>query len=149
MNGIVSRWPVLLEHRVTPEDLAVGGGIRDEVVESWIAASRSAYLDRCVLLNELLERSGLRLRYRTRQRHGGALLGQPTSVITTAGATEVHPEAFTIAVRLRPHGGDREIPLNHTCTVQLEDPETGEVRPLPNDIRDELIALAHAAEHFN
>jgi hypothetical protein len=34
MNGIMSRWPVLLNHRVTREDLADDGAIRDEVVES-------------------------------------------------------------------------------------------------------------------
>jgi hypothetical protein len=70
-------------------------------------------------------------------------------VITTVGVTEVHPKALTIAVRLRPVGSDRETPLNHTCEVRLEDPKTGEVALLTDDIRDELIALAHAAEHFN
>jgi hypothetical protein len=70
-------------------------------------------------------------------------------VITTAGVTEIHPKAFMIAVRLRPVGGDRETPLNQTCGVRLEDPRTGDVPLLADDIRDELIALAHAAEHFN
>jgi hypothetical protein len=79
----------------------------------------------------------------------GNLLGRPTSVITTAGVTQVHPKAFTIAVRLRPIGRDRETLLNHLCEVRLEDPQTGDVAPLSDDIRDELIALAHAAEHFN
>ena len=31
MNGIMSRWPVLQNHRVTPEDLDDDGAIRDEV----------------------------------------------------------------------------------------------------------------------
>ena len=148
MSGIMSRWPVLQNHRVTHEDLDDDGAIRDEVVESWIAAACSAYLDRCVVLREFLERSGLELRRNT-EPPSRRLLGRPTSVITTAGVTEVHPKAFSVAVRLRPVGGDREIPLNRTCGVRLEDPRTGEVPLLTDGIRDELIALAHAAEHFN
>jgi hypothetical protein len=127
MSGIMSRWPVLLNHRVTHKDLDDDGAIRDE---------------------EFLERSGLQLRRNT-ELQGRRLLGRPASVITTAGVTEVHPNAFTIAVRLRPVGGDRETPLNQTWGVRLEDPRTGEVQLLTDDIRDELIALAHAAEHFN
>lgn len=149
MNGIMSRWPVLLTHQVSREDLHDDGAIRDEVVEDWIAAACSAYLDRCVVLHESLARSGLRLRRRNAELPKGSLLGRPTSVITTAGVTQVHPKAFTIAVRLRPLGGDRETPLNHVCEVRVEDPRTGEVSSLSDDIRDELIALAHAAEHFN
>jgi hypothetical protein len=148
MNGIMSRWPVLVDHPVTQEDLDDDGAIRDEVVERWIATACSAYLDRCVVLREFLERSGLQLR-RTTELPSRRLLGRPASVITSAGATEVHPKAFMIAVRLRPVGGDPETPLNPTCEVRLEDPGTGEVALLTDDIRDELIALAHAAEHFN
>jgi hypothetical protein len=149
MSGIMSRWPVLLEHGVTPDDVDTSGRIRGEVLEGWVVAARSAYLDRCVLLNQMLQRSGLHLRYGARALPRGDLLGRPTSVVISAGATEFLPETFTISVRLRPVGGDREIPLNIACAVQLEDPATGEIRPLTNDIRDELIALAHGAEHFN
>jgi hypothetical protein len=149
MSGIMSRWPVLLEHRVTPGDFDHSGSIRDEVVERWIAGARSAYPDCCVLLKEVLQQQGLRLRHRTMGSPKGDRLGRPTSVVTSAGATEVHPEAFTISVRLRPFGGDRERPVNDVCTIQLEDPATGEIQPLTNEIRDELIALAHAARHFN
>jgi hypothetical protein len=33
--------------------------------------------------------------------------------------------------------------------VRLEDPITGDAQPLGDEIRDELIALAHAARHYN
>jgi hypothetical protein len=33
--------------------------------------------------------------------------------------------------------------------VSLEDPATGEAREIGDDIRDELIALEHAAAHYN
>jgi hypothetical protein len=36
-----------------------------------------------------------------------------------------------------------------TCIVRLVDPTTGEPRELGAEVRDELIALEHAAEHYN
>ena len=145
----MSRWPVLLEHAVGPEDLDAEGRIRDDVVERWVDDVCAAYLEHCVVLAAALEREGLRVRSRTVKLPHGERLGHPTEVVVSAGATEILPESFTIAVRLRPFGGEREVALNGARTIQLEDPATGEVHPVTNDIRDELIALAHAARHFN
>ena len=68
-------------------------------------------------------------------------------MVVGAGATEIRPTSFTIAFRLRPTDGDGDDAINAACEVSLEDPETGEARELGNDIRDELIALEHAAAH--
>jgi hypothetical protein len=145
----MSKWPVLLHHDITGGDLDDDGSIRDEAVEGWITTACSAYLDRCGVLKTFLEQSGLRVRRRSAEPPKGTLLGRPAIVITSAGATEIHPTAFTISVRLRPVEGDRETPLNHACEVWLEGPQTGEAVLLGDDIRDELIALAHGAGHFN
>lgn len=37
----------------------------------------------------------------------------------------------------------------YPCTVELEDPTTGTVLEIDNEIRDELIALEQSARHFN
>lgn len=145
----MSRWPVLLEHRVGPEDVDAEGAVRDEAVQRWVDGACSAYLGRCVVLARMLERDGLRLCRETTKLPRGALLGRPAEVVATAGATEILPDRFTVAVRVRPIGGDRETPFNAACSVHLEDPATQEVRPVTDDVRDELIALAHAASHFN
>lgn len=67
----------------------------------------------------------------------------------SASATEIHPESFTIAVRIRPLGGDRDAPLDVRCVVRVRHPGTGAVHPIGDDLRDALIALEHAAEHFD
>jgi acyl-CoA thioesterase FadM len=149
MSGISTRWVVLAVHPVTEQDLDAGGTVSDETVERWIDAARSAYLDRCTVLRQMQERSGLVLRHRPGIRPSGALLGRPTDVAVTASASEVRPASFTISVRMRPGGGDRDLPVNATCVIRLEDEATGEVRELGTEIRDELIALEHSATHFN
>jgi acyl-CoA thioesterase FadM len=70
-------------------------------------------------------------------------------VIVTASTTEVRPSSFTIAVRIRPLGGDHDVAANVSCVVHLEDRATGNAYELGKDIRDELIALEHSARHFN
>ncbi len=72
-------------------------------------------------------------------------LGRPTAVMIGAGATEIHPTAFTMAFRLRPVDGDGDDAINASYEVSLIDPETGTAVELGTDVRDELIALEHAA----
>jgi acyl-CoA thioesterase FadM len=145
----MSRWPVLLERTVGPEDLDADGGVREEVVQGWVGAACSAFLDRCVGLAGMRERQCLRLHREITKPPNAELLGRPAEVVVSAGATEILPDRFMVAVRIRPSGGDREMPLNVVCSVRLEDPATQEVHPVSEELRDELIALAHAARHFN
>jgi hypothetical protein len=53
-------------------------------------------------------------------------------VLVTASATEVRPAEFVISIRVRPFGGDMDLPLNVTCLVFLEDPYSGDKAPLEN-----------------
>jgi acyl-CoA thioesterase FadM len=148
-GAFVSRWPVLQEHPVTADDLAADGVVRDESVARWVAGARSAYLRRCAVLRQVGEESGLELQDRVADLPPGAALGRPAAVVVTAGVREVWPSSFAMAVRLRPVGGDRDLAVNATCILRLVDPTTGEPRELGAEVRDELIALEHSAEHFN
>jgi acyl-CoA thioesterase FadM len=147
-GAFVSRWPVLEEHPVTAGDLDAGGVVGDQSVARWVAAARSAYLDRCAALRRR-QGSGLELQVQTASLPPAAALGRAAAVVVTAGVREVWPSSFAIAVRLRPVGGDRDVAVNATCVMRLVDPATGEPRELGDEVRDELIALEHAAEHFN
>jgi acyl-CoA thioesterase FadM len=51
--------------------------------------------------------------------------------------------------RVREGSGDRDGAVDVSCIVRLVDPSTGEPRELGTEVRDELIALEHAAEHYN
>jgi acyl-CoA thioesterase FadM len=140
---------VLQEHPVTAGDLDADGVVRDQSVARWVAAARAAYLDRCAALRQRLEGSGLELQAQTTRRPPGASLGRPAAVVVTAGVREIWPSSFAVAVRLRPVGGDRDGAVNAACIMRLADPAGGEPGELGDEVRDELIALEHSAEHVN
>jgi acyl-CoA thioesterase FadM len=148
-SSIVTRWPVLQEHRVSAEDLDANGGVRDEAVEGWAIAARSAYLARCPVLQEVQERSRLELQHRAVSSPSGAALVRPTIVVVTASAPEVRSRSFVIAVRIRPTGGNSHVTVDAAWVVRLVDPTTGEVQGIGDDIRDELIGLERSAQYFN
>jgi hypothetical protein len=52
------------------------------------------------------------------------------------------------SVRVRPTGGTRDVAVNVSCEVTLEN-RAGNAVELGAEIRDELIALEHAASRFN
>lgn len=134
---------------MTESDRDETGVVSDAAVERWTAAARRAYLDRCPVLHREAAASGLVVTAQSRRLPPGAALGRPTDVLVTASATEVHPESFTVTVRLRPGGGDRDAPVNATCVISLTHGPDGARRELGRQIRDELIALEHSAGHFN
>ena len=145
--SFASKWVVRRKYSVDPDDLDSDGVVRAEVVERWIADTRSAYLEHCVALRELEDRAGLELRARIHEAPAPERFGQPTAVIVGAGATEIRPTSFTIAFRLQPTDGDGDDAVNAACEVSLEDPETGDAYELGDGVRGELIALAHAASY--
>lgn len=137
------------EHRVDPHDLDPDGRVTNEALERWTTSARAAYLAQCQVLAARQEQSGLEptsriVPPRSRTRMTGA-----SAVVVSASATEVFPDSFVVAVRMRPIGGEDEDPFNVACIVRLEHPGTGEVGAIDDEIRDELIALEHAARHFN
>jgi acyl-CoA thioesterase FadM len=140
MSGIVSKWAVLHEHPVTPSDLDDTGTVRTDVVTTWLDAVRTAYLDRCPRLAEL----GRNADWDVRTVGPAAVTGSPDGVAVSATAAEVRPAAVTLSLRIR--SADRTVDAR--STIRLLDAE-GNAIELGNEVRDELIALEHAAEHYN
>jgi acyl-CoA thioesterase FadM len=147
-SSIVSRWVVRREHPVGDHDLDADGVLRDDAIEQWVHDARDAYLERCAVVQEMINGSKLVLRARG-DLPGGAWFGRPATVVVSAGVTEVFPTSFTMAFRIRGFGQPGDSVVNATCGVSLEDPATGEPCELGNAVRDELIALEHAARHTN
>jgi hypothetical protein len=148
MSSFMTRWSVLHEHEVAPADRDDEGAIRDAVVARWVDAACSAYLDQCPTLPARTGTGATRLREELVRVPSGATLGRPAAVVVSATATEVLPTAFVLAVRIRPVGGDDGATGNVRCVVRIED-GSGTALPIETAVRDELIALEHAARHFN
>ena len=148
MSGFVSRWVVRQKHALDAGDFDADGVVRAEAVDRWITEARIAHLERCLVLTAMQAEAGLALQSRLRQPPDRERLGRPSAVVVSAGATELFPDSITLAFRLRPADGGGDV-VNASCVVSLEDPATGEAVDLGTDVRDELIALEHAARHTN
>ncbi len=131
-----------------PGHLDPRGVLRDEVIQRWIIDARDEYLDQCRQLRAR-QRSGLLITTRDRDFPSGARLAGATGVTVSAGATEIHPTSFTMAFRVRGTGTDDDVVVNATSIIGLEDPKSGEAQEIDATIRDDLIALEHAARHIN
>ena len=149
MSGIVSRWPVLQRHAVDSTDLDANGAVRTEVALGWIAAACDAYLERCTVLRAQAAPDGLAIQQAAITLPSGALAGKPSEIAISVGVSEFFPTAFTMTVRMRPFGGDDDRAVNLSRDVSLVEIASGEAQPLGRDVRDELIAHAHTAEHLN
>jgi hypothetical protein len=114
--------------------------VRADVVARWIDDACRAYLRQCAVLESTRAEHGLELVWS----HDGVARVRPGDAVVSASASEIWPTAFAISVRIRT---DDERPMNVVCRVRLSDAERD--HPIGDDIRDELIALEHAAQHFN
>jgi hypothetical protein len=142
VSSILSRWPILHEHEVTAADLAGDGLIRSATLDGWITAARTDYFASTSLAGRdlhLVPRRPLDPR---------EVLGSPPSVAISVGVAEIHPDSFTLNVRLRPLGShaDRPVTVRYVVTVRRPD---GSAQAISTELRDELIALEHSAAHFN
>jgi acyl-CoA thioesterase FadM len=146
MSGVMTRWSIGLDQQVDPNDLDPDGYVRAETLGRWLAEAVDAYLAQCQELSR--HAAGYTLVRRPGRQPRPSLLGRPADVLVTASATEIRPTEFFVSVRVRPYGGDIDLPLNVTCRVSIED-HTGEPIELGTAVRDELIALEHAAEYMS
>jgi acyl-CoA thioesterase FadM len=147
MSGPLSRWSVGLDRTVEPADLDPDGYVTAQTLQTWLEQAADAYLAQCTELHALA--AGRRLVRRPGRQPRASLLGRTGEVLVTASATEVRPTEFFISIRVRPFGGEVDLPLNVTCRVSIEDVDTGEPVELGKAVRDELIALEHAAEYMS
>jgi hypothetical protein len=148
LTGFVSRWVVAQRHDIASADLDDAGVVRREVLERWVAEACAAYLDECTALCDAASAPGLTIRLTVAALPETALPGEPTSVVASAGANEFRPTSVTVAVRVRSGGGSDDRVVNLRAEVALVT-EDGDEAELGDDIRDELIALEHAARDTN
>src|SRR5262245_26265746 len=148
MTGFVSKWVVLHGHDVREEEVDADGDVRADVVAGGADVAGRAHLEACHALAATADTTGLAMSALVGSLPPGAHFGRPQAVAVSASAREVRRSTFTIGVRLRT-GAEDDVAVNASCVVCLEEEDTGAVRDLGTDVRDELIALEHAAGHFN
>jgi len=145
--GVMTRWSIGLDHLVGDADRDADGFVTAEVLGAWLSQAVDVYLAQCEQLHRRAE--GHTLVRRPGRQPRGSLLGRPAEVLVTASATEVRPTEFFISIRVRPFGGDEDLPINVTCRVSIEDSQTGEPMELGSTVRDELVAIERDAEYMS
>ena len=131
---MVSRWPVLLSFPVAHADCDDDGRMTEAAVERAFALARATYFERCTTVDaSTLEITSSAVQPGNAPAHG--------HVTVSVNVTEVFPDRFTMIARLRPGVGDG-IAATAWCSLS----PGGMV---PTAMRDEFIALAHAAAHIH
>lgn len=133
-SGMVSRWPVVVTLPVDAPDRDADGRLTDAAVDSLFARARAAYFDRCATIDA--PTVGVR---KTTARPGDAVAGD--SVTVSVNVVEVRRDSFTMESRIRPTDRDG---IAATAWASLS--PGGDVSKA---MRDEFIALAHAASHIH
>ena len=142
--NFVSRWVVGSHLAVESGDLDADGTVRRAAIERWVHDQCAAYVERC----STLRRDGSSMRTTITSFPDAPVTGSPARVIASAGATELLPAAVVVAVRMRFTGGHEDQVVNVRCELALQS-DDGSAEPLGTDVRDELIALEHAATFTN
>jgi acyl-CoA thioesterase FadM len=146
----MTQWSIGLDRTVTDADRDEDGYVKAEVLGRWLTEAVDAYLAQCHELHRQVEGAeGYSLVRRPSRQPRSSLLGRPAEVLVTASATEIKPTEFYITVRVRPFGGDEDLPINVTCRVSIEDSVTGEPMELGSAVRDEIVAIEREAEYLS
>jgi acyl-CoA thioesterase FadM len=134
MSAISSTWPVLLSFPVAPADLDDRGCLTHAAVERMFDAARAEYFERCHTLD------GDAIEIAQVQVITGSPVDTTAPVTISTGAVELYGERFVMAARLRSLG--QGVAADARCNVVVG-------AGITDEIRDELIALAHSARHYH
>ena len=135
MSSMVSRWPVLISASVASEDLDADGFLRPAAAERLFGEARVEYVGECRTL------AGREVDVVDVVVTPGDVAVGPGAVTVSVSVVEVFPDRFTMNARIRPAAGEGVL-ADAVCSVLPGGPVT-------DDIRDELIAKAHAASHYH
>lgn len=135
MSSMVSRWPVLISATVSTDDVDGDGMLRAEAVERLFGEARDVYVATCRTLE------GREIEVLDVVITAGDTPVEPGEVTVSVSVVEVFADRFTMNGRVRPAAGEG-VAADAACSVSPGGPVT-------HEIRDELIALAHAASHYH
>ena len=135
MSEILSRWPVVVSLPVGADDRDGDGMLTEDAVGRLFAQARTAYFDEC----RTVDAADVVLRA-TQVIPGDVAVGD-AGVTVSVSIVEVFDDRFTMEARFRPANGPGIAAMARSSMSP-----GGEVSKA---MRDEFIALAHAARHMH
>lgn len=137
-SEILTRWPVVVSLAVTPADRDADGRLTAPAIERLFTEGRAAYFDEC----STIDGSTVEVRGSTVQPGRAAV--SDDGVTVAVAVVEVFPDSFTMTARMRPDGPSDGEGIAATAWCSVSPGGT-----VSTALRDELIAIAHAAKHFH
>jgi acyl-CoA thioesterase FadM len=134
MVGMLSRWPVVIPVSVGAGDRGEDGVLTEAAIMKMFEQARAVYLDGCGTVHA----SDVEIAQAAVQRGPAAASDEITISVSVV---EVYDDHFTMNARLRSDDGG-EIAGAARCSLTTGSPVTREMR-------DEFIAIAHAAQHYH
>ena len=134
MVGMLSRWPVVIPVSVGASDRDEQGVLTEAAILRMFEQARRVYLDEC----STVDAGSLEVTQAAVQR-GPAPASDEITI--SVSVVEVYDDRFTMNARLRSDDGG-EIAGAARCSLMTSSPVTREMR-------DEFIAIAHAAQHYH
>lgn len=130
---MLSRWPILLEFPVTAADIEIDGRLTEEAAGQFFATGRAALFAECRTFDagsvDIVEAVAAR-----------RLAVAGDQVTLSVSVTELFPDRFVMTGRIRSAGSDAVV-ADLRCAVSAG--------PVTDEVRDELIAIAHGARHWH
>jgi acyl-CoA thioesterase FadM len=139
---VLTTWGVLLDLDLFAEEDPAATARRA------FAAGRDAYLAHCPILAEVVRREAATLRVTAERLDPIATTPGSDGLQVAVSVVEIRPSSFEMAVRIRVAANDVGPAVNGRCTIALERRATGERIPIPNEVRDEFIAIQLAARDY-
>ena len=135
MSEILSRWPVVVSLPVGADDCDADGRLTEAAVERLFAEARTAFFDEC----DTVDASTVALRA-TQVLPGDVGVGE-AGVTVSVSVVEIFDDGFTMEARLRPADGPGVAAMARSSMSPGAE--------VSKAMRDEFIALAHAARHYH
>ena len=137
-SEIFTRWPVVVSRAVTPADRDADGRLTEAAIERLFTEGRAAYFDECATID------GSTVDVRQTKVQPGRAAVSDDGVTVAVAVVEVFPDSFTMTARMRPDGPSDGEGIAATAWCSVSPGGT-----VSTAMRDELIAMAHAAKHLH
>jgi hypothetical protein len=137
-SEIFTRWPVVVSRAVTPADRDADGRLTEAAIERLFTEGRAAYFDECSTID------GSTVDVRQTKVQPGRAAVSDAGVTVAVAVVEVFPDSFTMTARMRPDGPSDGEGIAATAWCSVSPGGT-----VSTAMRDELIAMAHAAKHLH
>ena len=147
-GSILTRWPIVHEVRVGPDDLGPDGIPNQGTLGRWRAAAWDAYLYRCPIVRRATRDGRSRLVV-TPLRLGLCRTMEPgVRALVATAMTELRTSSFEMAFRLRALGSDDGPVADGRYSVALLEVATGHPLALADQVRRELLAVEADASEY-